>query len=526
MIFLNEDSKARMAIIGDEIAFYLQKYNTEDVERLIDVDMTMRRLFKRLTTDDVYDTVDYLIVSIGSKGYYSEIMDVSLLCNLIKEVFPKSEYYVIEGFLPNKDYPFLSEEDLKEIEESRNIFYDEFQKNDFYVIGTGSLMSEEPLDFTNTKISDILDFISELRYQDVISDKKSFQTKKTYNKDIKGDDIEDFSSIYDFLERFEEIVDSGNVYENKGSSKYSADVHQIEIALSFLMPEFDDYVKYEGIFDDETEDMIMTFQKDKNLPVTGIADQETLEEIFYSLKIKGFDDEDLGKYLGEKDIEISKKQIYTRGRVDYSKAGLSSEQASNVQLMIDYMIEKGILNPYTQIGILSTCGKESGFIPQNEICYDKTDNTRIREIFGDCRTKHLNDAELTTLKKDCEGFFEAMYGLPAKPCFNWDTGNNSPGDGYKYRGRGFNGLTFKSLYQKYGDLVGESLVSDPERMNDVDVAAKVAVEFFTKGKGAPEFEDKESATEHFVNVNAGGFTSWMETHDSAQAWARKFDVLP
>jgi hypothetical protein len=42
MIFLNEDTRARVAVIGDEIAYYLQNYNTEPLEDLIYVDMSKR----------------------------------------------------------------------------------------------------------------------------------------------------------------------------------------------------------------------------------------------------------------------------------------------------------------------------------------------------------------------------------------------------------------------------------------------------------------------------------------------------
>ena len=542
MIFLTEDKRSSIAIIGDEIAYFLQKYNTEPIDGLVDMDMSIRLMFKRLSTQDTFNGVQHVVLSIGSKEYYSDIMDVSQICNLIKEIFPNSNYYIIEGFLISKDLPFINEKDIEEIEKKRLLFYDEFESNDFEFIGTGKVMSYEPLDMTNTKLLKVIDFVYQLKFEDI----SSFNIKKekvggnpfVKNLDISGDDKEDFSTIYEFLDRFEEIVNSGNFYKNNMSKKYSADVHQIEIALSFLMPEFDNYVKYDGIFDDETEDMIMDFQKDNNLSVTGIADEETLEEIFYSLKVKGFDDDDLGKYLGNKTPLDSEKQVYLTGRVDYSRTGLSSEQQTNVQLMIDYMIGKGILNPYTQIGILSTCGKESGFIPKDEICYNNTSDSRIKEIFGDCRTNDFkiandwgtdstgNPYTITTLKKDCEKFFDAMYGKTAKNCLDWDTGNDSPGDGYRYRGRGFNGLTFKSSYEKYGNLVGESLVSDPEKMNDVNVAAKVAVEFFLKGGSPPEFEDKESATSHFVNINAGGSTTWKEAHGNAQDWAKRFEVLP
>lgn len=194
---------------------------------------------------------------------------------------------------------------------------------------------------------------------------------------------------------------------------------------------------------------------------------------------------------------------------------LGGPEAENVELVIDYLNDNGITNPYTQIGILCTIGKESGFEPQDEIPYRNTPNDRIRIIFGD-RVPD-DDAELDALKADDEAFFNHVYG---------GMFGNAPDEGYLYRGRGFNGLTFKGNYQKYGSLVGEDLVGDPERVNDPDVAGKVAVEFFTKGRPAsaiPEFDNVDSAITYFVNLNAGG-TGRAADHSRAKAWASKFII--
>ena len=108
--------------------------------------------------------------------------------------------------------------------------------------------------------------MSELKFEG--SNQKTKQDKLggdpfVKNVDISGEDKEDFSTIYDFLDRFEEIVDSKNIYMKDNSSRYNPDVHQIEIALAFLMSQYEDYIQYEGIFDDETEYMVKLYQKKK-----------------------------------------------------------------------------------------------------------------------------------------------------------------------------------------------------------------------------------------------------------------------
>jgi putative chitinase len=200
---------------------------------------------------------------------------------------------------------------------------------------------------------------------------------------------------------------------------------------------------------------------------------------------------------------------------------VSGDKAKNVQALMDAMKRHGITNPYTQKAILGTVGKESGFVPKNEIGYGNTPNDRIRKIFGKRIT--VSDAELESIKKDDVKFFDMVYGQNATKSFGWNTGNTAPGDGYKYRGRGFNGITFKSLYQKYQDLLNKDnklgrtvdIVNNPDQLNDIDVAAEAAILFFINGanndvmqrkygtKDINAFTDQNTALKGIVNINAG-----------------------
>jgi hypothetical protein len=129
------------------------------------------------------------------------------------------------------------------------------------------------------------------------------------NVDISGDDVTDFDTIYEFLERFEEMWNSGNVYDPRIGGSFKPDIEQIQLALNFLDPLYD--IEITGKFDRDTEDAIYKYQKSVNLPETGVADSDTLEDMFFNLKIKGFDDEDLSIYLKNIDgyIDKTKKEI-------------------------------------------------------------------------------------------------------------------------------------------------------------------------------------------------------------------------
>jgi hypothetical protein len=60
-------------------------------------------------------------------------------------------------------------------------------------------------------------------------------------------------------------------------------------------------------------------------------------------------------------------------------------------------------------------------------------------------------------------------------------GNYSVGDGFRYRGRGYNGITFKNSYQKYGTMIGVDLVSTPDRLNEPEIAAAALAAYFKDG---------------------------------------------
>jgi putative chitinase len=69
-----------------------------------------------------------------------------------------------------------------------------------------------------------------------------------------------------------------------------------------------------------------------------------------------------------------------------------------------------------------------------------------------------------------EAFFEACYG--------GRMGNDQPGDGAKYRGRGLIMLTGKNNYAWQSARSGLDLVAKPELAEQPDIALKLAVDFY------------------------------------------------
>lgn len=153
---------------------------------------------------------------------------------------------------------------------------------------------------------------------------------------------------------------------------------------------------------------------------------------------------------------------------DYVKSLTPSQQA-NIAAIIAECKRRGITNGFTQAAILAIVSKETNFIYRAEGGYGSTDNARIRAIFS--QFKNMSDAELTALKHNDEAFFNKIYG---------GRYGNAANEGYKYRGRGPNQLTFKGNYKSIGDRIGVNLVDFPDRVNEPEIAAKVVVDFYIR----------------------------------------------
>lgn len=287
------------------------------------------------------------------------------------------------------------------------------------------------------------------------------------------------------------------------------DVELIQSALQFLgilLPEWG----VDGKFGPETENAVKEFQKKYNLTEDGSMDSDDLTKMFSVLVLKNFNDSNMSNI----DIEGDPSKV-NFGEIKIG-GNFTSSQQTIISQIIDEMKNAGITNPYTQIGILSVIDKESGFRSFKEKGYCGTSDSRIINIFGNTRGEMCK-----AYKCDDAKFFDCLYGSKS----GMKLGNDQPGDGWKYVGRGLNGLTGKANYKKYGDLIGLDLVNNPELVENPKVAAKVAVAFFTKGKSAssfPNFTNKEDAAKYFADINAGGGSS--SHRSNALTSSKKFDV--
>ncbi|MCP4441142.1 MAG: hypothetical protein GY810_19635 [Aureispira sp.] len=151
---------------------------------------------------------------------------------------------------------------------------------------------------------------------------------------------------------------------------------------------------------------------------------------------------------------------------------LKADQKEAIRLMKVSMVRNGITNDYMQAAIIAVVSKESGMRPKSEGGYGGTSLARIRKVFGK-KVKDLTDAQIEVIKKDDEKFFNHVYG---------NRGGNGPNEGYKYRGRGLNQLTFKGNYKAMMSkgYTEEDIVSNPDLVNTMPVAVDCLIGYYVK----------------------------------------------
>lgn len=210
---------------------------------------------------------------------------------------------------------------------------------------------------------------------------------------------------------------------------------------------------------------------------------------------------------------------------------MNATQQHNVDAFIERSTAAGITNPNTIAAELSVIGKESNFIPQNEnLSYTAK---RIMEVWKD----RISAATAKQLENNPIALGNYVYG----PKFNPSLGN-AEGEGYKYRGRGYNQITGRANYKKIGQQIGVDLVANPDLLNDPKNAAAAAVIFFQNGvkslsqlgklgdyhaTGINDFKTPQDSLGAIYHVNAGvGKTKAKVEADTTGGRKKAIDAMP
>lgn len=98
-----------------------------------------------------------------------------------------------------------------------------------------------------------------------------------------------------------------------------------------------------------------------------------------------------------------------------------------------------------------------------------------------------------------------------------DLGNDEPGDGPRYKGRGLIQITGKANYRGCGDALAVDLVAEPGLLERTDLACRSAA-WFWKTHGLNELADKEDFRLITKRINGGynGYKERVAFHSKAQ----------
>ena len=125
-------------------------------------------------------------------------------------------------------------------------------------------------------------------------------------------------------------------------------------------------------------------------------------------------------------------------------------------------------------------------------------NTRLRAAHFIAQIAHESNGFRTTVEYASGNAYEGRK----------DLGNNNPGDGVRYKGRGLIQLTGKDNYRTYGQRIGVDLVTNPELAADPVVSLTLAGQYWSYN-GLNVFADRDDLETVTRRINGGlnGFDS-------------------
>ena len=179
-------------------------------------------------------------------------------------------------------------------------------------------------------------------------------------------------------------------------------------------------------------------------------------------------------------------------------------------LVVSALNDAGITSPKAHANVLATVKAESNFKVKSEnLNYSSAD--RIQKIFGKRRIPSIEFAQ--QFVKNPEALANHVYKTT--------DGNSAPGDGYKYRGRGFIQHTGKNQYAAISKATGTDLLSNPDALNSPEVAAKAIPWFFLGYKRMkPEDMDNMSKVNKAVGFAGGAEYAAKREASAAEIYAQ------
>ena len=150
------------------------------------------------------------------------------------------------------------------------------------------------------------------------------------------------------------------------------------------------------------------------------------------------------------------------------------------------------------------------------------------EIFLEPLQAAMNEFEINTPQRQAaflaqiaheSGSLRYVHELASGEAYEGrkDLGNDQPGDGIRYKGRGLIQITGKANYCACGDSLGVDLVGSPELLEGTDLACRSAA-WFWQDRGLNELADKGDFKLITKRINGGynGYQDRLAFYERAQ----------
>lgn len=201
---------------------------------------------------------------------------------------------------------------------------------------------------------------------------------------------------------------------------------------------------------------------------------------------------------------VTPKPPIVKPAIEAAKTAAKVVMGGSKGLVLAALVAAGY-STAAQANIMANVDKESGFNPRSE---EMPKAEKIFSMFGPpgvpggqpvggknkVRFPTLQDAK-DTVAAGPETYFNKVY--------DGRMGNNVPGDGYKYRGRGFIQITGKDMYNRVGKLIGVDLVNNPDLANQPETAAKIIPAFFKLKAMEKKLKPEQYDDINVVNATVG-----------------------
>ena len=191
------------------------------------------------------------------------------------------------------------------------------------------------------------------------------------------------------------------------------------------------------------------------------------------------------RYLRSVDVTLSEDaraskcsfEIYDPGLVFADKYFAMSFRDGGIQA------PKDLLEDPKKSGDLprnySLAGETGSVTPGGQGSVSKTEAVRL--ILAECEKQGVTDPDqiayiLATAEHESDNFV-ALEEYASGDAYEGrsDLGNNQPGDGVKFKGRGYVQVTGRANYEKYAKLTGQDLLNNPSIASDPNIAAYTLV---------------------------------------------------